>query len=150
MILVHVAPQRNTRHAMVALLNKAIKVSVAIITDSCDQILITQRAAHISHGGYWEFPGGKVELNEPPEIALLREVNEEVGLDVLSYRYLGEVQHQYDDYQVILFGYHVNHYRGKASCRETQTGLQWVNFLELGDYNFPLANKKLIQLFSLG
>jgi len=133
---------------MVASPEAVIKVSVAIITDRQKRILITQRAAHISHGGFWEFPGGKVESYEPPEIALLREVREEVGLDVVSYRYLGEVHHRYDEYQVILYGYHVQKYGGEASICESQTGLCWVYLNELENYNFPLANKELIRRYT--
>src|SRR5476651_2620261 len=102
-----------------------MKVSVAIITDKYQNILLTQRAAHISHGGFWEFPGGKLECNESPEMALFREVKEEVGLDVLAYRYLGVVRHQYDTNSVILYGYHVSEYRGEATCCESQTALHW-------------------------
>jgi 8-oxo-dGTP diphosphatase len=148
MSLAHVDRLKNTRHVMVALPEAPIKVSVAIITDREGRILITQRAAHISHGGFWEFPGGKVELYESPEMALLREVKEEVGLNVVSYRYLGEVHHQYDEYQVILYGYHVQNHFGEASCCESQTGLCWTPLNDLEKYNFPLANKELIRCYT--
>lgn len=121
-----------------------INVAVAIIMDDQHRVLITRRAPHISHGGYWEFPGGKLELYEAPEIALIREVKEEVGLDVISYRYLGEVHHSYETYQVNLFGYVVHQYRGEATCCESQTGIHWVYFDDLGNYQFPEANRKLM------
>lgn len=124
-----------------------MKVSVALITDDLQRVLITQRAVHISHGGFWEFPGGKLEPKESPEKALFREVKEEVGLDVLACRYIDEVYYQYDDYAVTLYGYHVYSYRGQAKCCEAQTGLSWVTLDELANYNFPRANQALINKF---
>ena len=127
--------------------DSSIRVAVALITDEHQRILITRRAAHSLHGGFWEFPGGKLELNESAESALFREVAEEVGLDVLGYCYLGEVRHQYDARHVTLYGYHVRQYRGDATCRESQTGLRWVDIESLENYDFPAANQQLIDLF---
>ena len=121
-----------------------IRAAIAVIMDEQKRMLITQRSLHLSKGGYWEFPGGKLELNESPEIALIREVHEEVGLEVLSYHYLGDVHHSYDTYQVTLYGYVVDQYRGEARCCETQTGIRWVSLNELSDYDFPEANRQLI------
>ena len=123
-----------------------LRVAVAFIIDEAQHVLITQRAPHLSHGGYWEFPGGKLEQNESPEIALLREVEEEVGLAVLAYRYLGEVHHAYESYRVTLYGYLVHHYRGSATCRETQTDLRWVTREACANYPFPEANTALIDV----
>lgn len=123
---------------------KLIKAAIAVIMDEQKRLLITQRAPHLSKGGYWEFPGGKLELNESPELALIREVYEEVGLEILSYDYLGDVHHAYDTYEVILYGYVVRQYRGVAQCCESQTGMRWVSLDELQDYNFPEANRQLI------
>ena len=134
---------------MVVSCDSQVRVAVALITDEHQRILITQRAAHSSHGGFWEFPGGKLELNESPEYALFREVFEEVGLDVLVYCYLGKVHHQYDSRQVTLYGYHVRQHRGFATCRESQTGLRWVKIEELVNYDFPAANQQLIDLFNI-
>ncbi len=121
------------------------RVSVAIIVDDQQRLLITQRAPNLSHGGFWEFPGGKIESNESPEIALLREVHEEVGLEILAFRYLGETYYAYDTYQVILYGFYVHQYRGEAFCQESQTGMCWVNREDLINYDFPAANQQLIE-----
>lgn len=121
-----------------------IRAAIAVIMDEHKRVLITKRSPHLSKGGCWEFPGGKLECNESPEIALIREVYEEVGLEVMSYHYLGDVHHSYDTYQVILFGFVVHQYRGEARCRESQTGICWVSLNELSDYDFPEANRQLI------
>lgn len=127
-----------------------IKVAVGLMTDDQQRLLITQRSPHISHGGYWEFPGGKLEIDESPEMALIRELKEEVGVDVIQYQFLGEVHHPYETYTITLYGYHVFQYRGVATCRESQTALKWIEFASLQDYAFPKANEALIQLFSQG
>lgn len=146
MILARVGRKRNIKIAMVVSLDMLlIKAAIAVIMDDQRRLLITQRAAHLSKGGCWEFPGGKLESNESPEHALIRETREEVGLDIISYHYLGEVHHAYETYLVILYGYVVNQYRGDARCCESQTGIRWVHLDELQAYDFPEANRQLIE-----
>lgn len=145
MILVHVDHLKNIKHVMVDLLNKPlVRVAVGLVTDRHKRLLITQRSPEISHGGFWEFPGGKLELHEAPEVALFRELKEEVRIQVLAYRYLGEVHHEYDKYRVKLYGYHVTMHRGQAICGESQIDLRWVASDELQNYKFPQANSDLI------
>lgn len=122
-----------------------IEAAIAVIMDEQKRLLITQRAPHLSKGGYWEFPGGKLDRHESPELALIREVREEVGLDVVRYYYLGEVHHSYDTYQLILHGYVVHQYRGEARCCESQTGIRWISLDELQAYDFPEANRQFIE-----
>lgn len=126
-----------------------IKVAIAVIMDQHNRVLITQRAPHLSKGGYWEFPGGKLESNESPEMALIREVSEEVGLEIIVYDYLGDVSHSYETYQLTLYGYVVRQYRGEARCCESQTGIRWVSLDELEHYDFPEANKQIIDTLRL-
>lgn len=123
-----------------------VKVAVAIITDEEQRILITQRPVHVPHGGCWEFPGGKVEQNETAESALIREIKEEVGIDVLQYQFLGVIEHQYSDKTVQLIVFHVSQFSGKPSCLEGQLNIKWVekNFLNADD--FPEANHKIFDL----
>jgi 8-oxo-dGTP diphosphatase len=121
-----------------------IKVAIAIILDARQRVLITQRAPHLSKGGCWEFPGGKLEQHEPPEIALIREIQEEVGINVLTYRYFDKVVYAYETFGVVLYAYIVRQYRGEARCCEMQTGLRWVEIADLAQYEFPEANRALL------
>ncbi|MGL5741622.1 MAG: NUDIX domain-containing protein [Legionella sp.] len=66
-----------------------LTVAVSVILDAQQRILITQRPLHVPHGGCWEFPGGKVEQYELAHAALIREIQEEVGLEVHEYQLLG-------------------------------------------------------------
>ena len=123
-----------------------MRVAVAVITDECQRILITRRGPHASHGGMWEFPGGKLENEELASQALVREVKEEVDLDVLAYDYLGEVRHTYPHQVVSLLVYHVHCYQGEAVCREMQMDLRWVDLSSLNEFQFPKANIEIIGL----
>ena len=123
-----------------------MKVAVAIITDSEQRILITQRSLDAPHGGFWEFPGGKFEEGEQGPDALVREVKEEVGIDVLTYHYLGEVCHTYATEPIHLFVYHIDQYTGQAQCCEKQMALRWVEIEQLKHFQFPAANLQIIDL----
>lgn len=123
-----------------------MKVAVALISDNQDRFLITQRPMHASHGGYWEFPGGKLESNESAEEALIREIKEELGLEILKHEYLGTIQHQYPDYLVELYIFKVLDFSGEPSCLEGQLSLRWVKKNEIDQENFPQANRGIWDL----
>lgn len=123
-----------------------IQVAVAVIVDEQHRILITRRPLHIPHGGYWEFPGGKLEANELPHDALIREVGEEVGLRVLNHQFLGEINHEYTDRAVQLFIFLVTQFSGSPLCKEGQLAMKWVKKDELMIDEFPEANREIIAL----
>lgn len=122
-----------------------IRVAVAIIVDQQQQVLITQRPAHVSHGGYWEFPGGKLEAGETGEEALIREIKEEVGLEIHQAQFLLRQEHQYPQKEVELLFYLVTEYSGIACKCEGQLNLQWTSYKNLNPHIFPEANYALIK-----
>lgn len=121
-------------------------VAVAVITNVSQEVLITRRALTKAHGGYWEFPGGKVESQELPEQALVREINEEIGIHVVEWSMLGTVAHTYSDRQVNLIVYHVYQYLGEPLIKESQIDMQWASLDELSQYHFPEANQEIISM----
>lgn len=121
-----------------------MKVAVAVIYDSKGQILITQRAAHISSGGLWEFPGGKLEKQETPEAALLREIKEEVNLDIVSYEFITQIDAQRSDNQLTLYVFLIHEFKGQAIRQEAQADLRWVDPKTLADYEFPPTNSAIL------
>lgn len=121
-----------------------MKVAVAVIFDGAGQILITRRSLEASHGGYWEFPGGKLEDDETALSALKREIKEEVGLDIIDAEFLTNIQYSYANKDVELFVYCVSNYEGLASCRESQMDMRWVTLSDISNFQFPAANKQII------
>ncbi len=121
-----------------------MKVAVAIIYDAQQKILITQRAAHSPSGGLWEFPGGKLEHNETPEAALIREVKEEIDLDVLHYDLMGQINEQRTEHLLSLYVFWVHQFNGQAKCLESQADMRWVPAHELHHYQFPPTNSQIV------
>ena len=124
-----------------------MKVAVGVIIDDQQRILITQRPLHATHGGLWEFPGGKLEENEVPLDALIREIKEEVGLNVLQAEFLGALSHSYAAYSLELLIYCVFSFQGQAKAQEGQMDLRWVALDRLHDFKFPDANQQIIALY---
>lgn len=125
-----------------------MKVAVGLIFDDHQRLLITQRPLDAPHGGFWEFPGGKLDENETPEQALIREIKEEVNLDVKEYHYLGRIHHDYPKHSVCLLIFKVTRYSGIPRCNEGQLDMKWTHKDELSDKNFPEANHQIIQLLN--
>lgn len=78
-----------------------IKVVCGIIWKD-GKILIAKRKPEKSLGGYWEFPGGKLEINESPETALARELKEEIGMSIKNLKYYDTHTHQYETFKIEL------------------------------------------------
>lgn len=124
-----------------------MKVAVGIICDAQERLLITQRPLDVPHGGFWEFPGGKLLKDETPEQALVREIREEVGLEVKQYQQLGMIHHHYPDRSVSLFVFKITDYSGSAQCKEGQLGMKWILKRDLNIKDFPEANHKILKLW---
>lgn len=118
-------------------------ISIAIVQNEHKQLLISRRQQGQHLAGKWEFPGGKVEQGETIEVAMLRELKEEVGLIAIQYRLFDSLNFQYDELHLSLNFYLVTDYKGQASSLEDQQ-IKWVNIAELVEYDFPKANKSVI------
>ena len=120
-----------------------VLVAVAIILSE-NQILLSKRHDASHQGGKWEFPGGKVELNETVEQALLREIEEELGLQVIKQEPFIVIEHDYVDKQVKLDVRIVSKFSGKAEGKEGQL-IRWVKAVDLLDLDFPAANAPIVK-----
>jgi 8-oxo-dGTP diphosphatase len=125
-----------------------IHVAAAAIENELGQILLTRRAEDTHQGGLWEFPGGKLDEGESVEQALIRELDEELGIHPTAYRPLIKVQHDYGDRHVILDMWLVSAYKGAASGVEGQP-LCWVEREDLASYPMPAADTPVIQALTL-
>ena len=97
--------------------------------------------------GLWEFPGGKVEAGETPEAALIRELQEELGIDTWAscLAPLTFASHAYDDFHLLMPLFACRKWNGTPQAREGQT-LKWVRANALRDYPMPPADIPLIPI----
>ena len=122
-----------------------VMVSAAALIRSHSEILIAQRPLHKNMGGLWEFPGGKLEVGESPEIALQRELQEELGIRVQTEDLLPItfVSHSYDKFHLLMMLYGIYHWSGQLSKNEHEA-LAWVDVSALAEYPMPPADIPLL------
>lgn len=120
-----------------------ISAVIAVVFDDQQRVLIAQRPKDALLGGYWEFPGGKVEPGESHFQALQRELQEEVGIVVSAAQKLMDIEQSYDHGRVHLDVWHVSRYEGRAASCEQQA-LRWVDVAQLSSFKFPEVNYKII------
>ena len=121
-----------------------VHVAVAAIVNNDREVLIALRQAHQHQGGFWEFPGGKVEQSETVYDALKRETEEELDLKITQASSLLQVSHQYADKAVLLDVWIVTEFDGQAKGREGQP-LRWCAIDALQVDDFPAANEAIIK-----
>lgn len=116
-------------------------VAGAIVRDG--RVLIARKPAGGPRGGLWELPGGKVEVGEEDDVALERELFEELGVRVRTGTPLGEFAHRYDDLRLRLVGYGAALLEGEPEARE-HAELRWVGADDLGDRPWAAADLPLL------
>lgn len=124
-----------------------VHVAVGVILDASQQVLIARRPMGSHQGGLWEFPGGKVETGESLEQALFRELKEELAIEVSECTPLVTVEHDYGDKLVLLDVCMVGAFTGDPVGAEGQI-LRWIGLDQLGEYQFPAANKPIVDLLT--
>ena len=119
-------------------------VAVALV-DADDRVLIARRPEGKTLAGLWEFPGGKLDPGERPEAALIRELDEELGIAVKEacLAPLTFASHAYPDFHLLMPLWVCRRWEGLASAREGQA-LKWVRPGKLRDYPMPPADEPLI------
>jgi 8-oxo-dGTP diphosphatase len=124
---------------------KLLLVAAVALVDADGRVLISKRPEGKQLGGLWEFPGGKVEAGERPEAALVRELKEELAIDVSAscLAPLTFASHAYDDFHLLMPLYVCRRWRGEVRGAEGQE-IKWVPPLKLRDYPMPPADKPLI------
>ncbi|HHW7567321.1 8-oxo-dGTP diphosphatase MutT [Mannheimia pernigra] len=126
------------------MLKPIIQVSAGIIRNEFGQIYLTQRLEGQDFAQSLEFPGGKVDAGETPEEALKRELEEEIGIQVLSAFPYENFSFEYPNKIIEFFFYLVEEWINKPFGREGQEGF-WVAQSDLDEGAFPPANKELIK-----
>jgi 8-oxo-dGTP diphosphatase len=124
--------------------NLKLVVACALV-DKDGRVLVAERPAGKSMAGLWEFPGGKVEAHETPEAALIRELKEELLIDVTAacLAPLSFASHAYDDFHLLMPLYVCRKWDGQVTPQEGQQ-TQWLRPRDLFDLPMPPADKPLI------
>ncbi len=112
------------------------------------KIFIARRNLEKSLGGYWEFPGGKVEIGEKFENALIRELEEELGMKVIIRKYLGSNEHKYENFYVNLIAYECEFVSATFKMTDHDE-YKWVDIDILLQANLAPADIPIINLISL-
>jgi len=126
---------------------KLVLVAACALVDADGRVLISERPAGKALAGLWEFPGGKVEPGERPEETLIRELAEELGIQVKEacLAPLTFASHTYPDFQLLMPLWICRRWEGLAQGREGQR-LAWVRPQKLRDYPMPPADEPLIPM----
>ena len=124
---------------------KTVLVSAVALIDPDGRVLLAQRPEGKSMAGLWEFPGGKVEPGETPEAALIRELQEELGIDTWTscLAPLTFASHSYERFHLLMPLFACRKWEGVVQPREGQA-LTWVRANQLRDYPMPPADIPLI------
>ena len=121
-----------------------IEVSAGLVFRG-GKLLITQRHADTHLGGLWEFPGGKREGEESFEQCLVRELREELGIEVEVGELLESLTHSYPEKTVVLKFFRCRWKQNEPRALDC-LDLKWVTAPELRDYEFPAADARLLQM----
>ena len=126
---------------------RTVVVSAVALIDVDGRVLLAQRPEGKSMAGLWEFPGGKVEQGETPEAALIRELQEELGIDTWAscLAPLTFASHSYDEFHLLMPLFACRKWDGIVQGREGQA-LKWVRAGDLRDYPMPAADVPLIPI----
>ena len=126
---------------------KTVLVSAVALIDVDGRVLLAQRPEGKSMAGLWEFPGGKVEAGETPERALIRELQEELGINTWAscLAPLTFASHSYDDFHLLMPLFACRKWEGIPQSLENQA-LKWVHANELKKYPMPAADVPLIPI----
>jgi 8-oxo-dGTP diphosphatase len=126
---------------------KLVLVVACALIDIDGRVLLAKRPEGKTLAGMWEFPGGKMEAGETPERALIRELSEELAIDVTEscLAPLTFASHPYDDFHLLMALYVCRKWSGSLRPMEGQE-MQWVRAARLGDYEMPPADRPLVAM----
>ena len=126
---------------------RVVLVAAVALIDADGRVLLARRPAGKEMAGLWEFPGGKVDPGETPEAALIRELDEELGIETWNscLAPLTFASHPYDSFHLLMPLYACRRWQGTPQPREGQE-LAWVRAAELSRYPMPPADLPLVPI----
>ncbi|VAW15458.1 5-methyl-dCTP pyrophosphohydrolase [hydrothermal vent metagenome] len=122
-----------------------VLVVATALVDSDGRVLIARRPQGKAMAGLWEFPGGKMEPGERPEETAIRELQEELSIDVTEacLAPLTFASHAYEEFDLLMPLFVCRRWSGLVSPAEGQE-IAWVRPVRLGDYQMPAADRPLV------
>ena len=126
---------------------KSVLVVACALVDIDDRVLLARRPQGKPMAGLWEFPGGKVQQGETPEVALISELREELGIDVTQacLAPFTFASHAYDDFHLLMPLYVCRRWKGTVSALE-HAELAWVRPNRMSAYPMPAADVPLVAM----
>lgn len=121
-----------------------IDVVAAVIQNEEGKILIAQRNLKKAQGGLWEFPGGKIEPNETKEEAIVREIKEEMDIDIEAKKFIDQKVFNYPEKDINLIAIECKQLKGDIKLNEHED-VKWVDKNELKNFNFAPADEFIVQ-----
>jgi 8-oxo-dGTP diphosphatase len=128
-------------------MKKQINVVAAIIQDG-DRYLCAQRKDHGELAKKWEFPGGKIEIGESNQQALVREIKEELNLDINVNELIGTVNHEYQSFYLVMTCYKCSIISGEIILVD-HLDFQWLSVKEMRSYDFAAADVPIFDKLGL-
>ena len=124
---------------------RVVLVAAVALIDPDGRVLLSRRPQGKTLAGLWEFPGGKIEQGERPEVALIRELKEELNIDVTEscLAPLTFASQAYEEFHLLMPLYVCRRWKGDATAMEGQL-LKWVRAKDLRNYPMPPADLPLI------
>ena len=126
---------------------RVVLVAAVALIDADGRVLLARRPAGKDMAGLWEFPGGKVDFGETPEAALIRELDEELGIETWNSCLAPPTfaSHGYDSFHLLMPLYACRRWQGTPQPREGQE-LAWVRASDLTRYPMPPADLPLVPI----
>ena len=123
---------------------KRIEVVAAVIQKE-NKIFCAQRNLSKSMGGKWEFPGGKIEVGETNEEALVREIKEELDSDIIVEKYMMTIEHEYPTFHITMHAYLCTLVKGELTLKEHNDSV-WLSKEELLKLDWADADKPIVNI----
>ena len=124
-----------------------VDVVAAVIQNEEGKILIAQRNKKKAQGGLWEFPGGKIEPNETKEEAIVREIKEEMDIDIVAKEFIDQRVFKYPEKDINLIAIKCKMVSGEVKLNEHEDA-KWVDYRELKDFKFAPADLFIVKSFN--